>query len=262
VEVDLSKADKRARKKAVRDERIARAVAAQRRKRLAMLGGILVLLAALVGLALFTGEEEDDGGCWSDEARTGGKSYNEPPQMTIEDGTDYSAVVSTSEGDFTMDLLEDETPTTVNNFVCLARDGFYDGIIWHRVEKDRVIQTGDPQGTGAGGPGYEIPDELPEGGENPYTWGAVGMATAGPNIPNTGGSQFFVVVKDPDPKGGFDPADFPPTYTVFGRVDPEDEASTETLLAISNVDVQGGGGPTSTMPVRQVVIESIDIEES
>jgi cyclophilin family peptidyl-prolyl cis-trans isomerase len=262
MEGDLSKVEKRARKKAARDERVAQAIAAQKRRRMILLGAILGVVAVLVGLALFTGGDEEAAvadQCWSDSARTGNKSYNAPPEMLLEDGVDYTAVVATSEGDFTMDLLEEDTPETVNNFVCLARDGFYDDIIWHRVEKDQVIQTGDPEGTGQGGPGYEIPDELPQGGENPYTFGAVGMANAGPN---TGGSQWFVIVKDPDPQGGFEPAGYPPSYTVFAKVDPEDEASKETLLAISNAEIQGGGGPTGTQPVEQIVIESIEIEES
>jgi cyclophilin family peptidyl-prolyl cis-trans isomerase len=260
VEVDMSKADKRARKKAVRDARIAQAMAQQRRKRAALLGGILLVVAVVVGLALFTGGDDEGGatgGCWADAARgPGAKTYSEPPEMVIDEETDYSAVVTTSEGELTMDLLEEDAPETVNNFVCLARDGFYDGLIWHRVEKDRVIQTGDPQGTGEGGPGYQINDELPQGGENPYTFGVVGMANAGPN---SGGSQWFVVVKDPDPQGGFEPADFPPAYSIFGRIDPEDEASTETLLAIADVKV---GGATGSQPVEQVVVESIEIEES
>jgi cyclophilin family peptidyl-prolyl cis-trans isomerase len=256
----MTKADKRARKKAVRDARIAQAMAQQRRRRAALLGGVVLVIAVVVGLALFTGGGDEgaaSGECWSDAARGPGKTYSEPPEMVIDEQKDYSAVVTTSEGEFSMDLLEGETPETVNNFVCLARDGFYDGLIWHRVEKDRVIQTGDPQGTGEGGPGYEINDELPQGGENPYTFGAVGMANRGPN---TGGSQWFVVVKDPDPQGGFEPADFTPTYSIFARIDPEDQASTETLLAIADVKV--GGGPTGSQPVEQVLVESVEIEES
>jgi len=251
----LSKAAKRARKKSVRDQRIAMAQAAQRRRRMALLGGILLIVAVLVGLALFTGGDDGDEAavadeCWSDSARgPGEKTYSSPPEMTLEDGVDYSAVVSTSEGDITMDLLEEDSPETVNNFVCLARDGFYDGIIWHRVEKDLVIQTGDPQGTGQGGPGYSIQDELPQGGDV-YTFGAVGMANSGPN---TGGSQFFIVVSE-------EPAGFPPQYPVFGTVD---EQSADAVTAIANTKVTGGNDPaTAAQPVEEVTIESIEIEES
>jgi cyclophilin family peptidyl-prolyl cis-trans isomerase len=259
----LTRADKSPRKQAARQEQLAQAQAAQRRQRLITVG-VLVLIALVIGIMLLVDGDEESAvadECWSDAARgPGQRTYSEPPQMVIEDATDYSAVVSTSEGDFTMDLLEGDAPETVNNFVCLARDDFYDGLIWHRVEKNLVIQTGDPQGTGEGGPGYEISDELPEGGENLYTFGAVGMANAGPN---TGGSQWFVVVTDPDPKGGFDPAGFPPSYPIFGRVDPEDEASTETLVALAGVKVQGGTDPaTAARPVDQVLIEDIEIEES
>lgn len=259
----MSRADKSPRKQAAREQRLAEMQAAQRRQRMVALGTILAIVAVVVGFALFSGGDEEGGetaagGCWPDSARGPGKSYSQPPQMVLDDGVDYAATVETSEGSFEMDLLEEETPLTVNNFVCLARDNFYDGLIWHRVEMDLVIQGGDPQGTGQGGPGYAIEDELPQG-PDVYTFGAVGMANSGPN---SAGSQFFVVVTDPDPKGGSDPAGFPPSYAVFGRVDPEDARSKKTILAIANVEVGGGGGPEGTMPVQQVTIDSVEIEES
>jgi cyclophilin family peptidyl-prolyl cis-trans isomerase len=262
MEVPLSKATKRARKKAVRDQRIAQAQAAQRRRRFTLLGGILVVLIVL-GLALFTGGGDGEAvadECWTDAARgPGERTYSEPPEMTLKEDADYAAVISTSEGDIAMDLLEEDTPETVNNFVCLARDGFYDGLIWHRVEKDLVIQTGSPVGGMQGGPGYSIRDELPES-EDVYTFGTVAMANSGPN---SGGSQFFVVVKDSDPEGGFESAGYPPAYSVFGEVDTDDEQSTETLLAISNARVRGGVNPvTATKPLQDITIESIEIEES
>ena len=254
------KADKRARKKAVRDQRLA-AAAARRQRRMLLLGGVLVVVAVLVGLALFTGGDGSQTAasdqCWSDQARAGDKSYDRPPRTVLDEDTDYSAVVTTSKGDIAMDLLEDEAPATVNNFVCLARDDFYEGIVWHRVEKDLVIQAGDPQGTGQGGPGYQIQDELPQD-PNAYTFGAVGMANAGPN---TGGSQFFIVVHDPDPKGGFEPAGFPPSYSVFGQVSTDDEDSVATLTRIANAKVAGGNSPQASQPVDPIVIESVEIEE-
>jgi cyclophilin family peptidyl-prolyl cis-trans isomerase len=227
-----------------------------------LLGGILVIVASVVGLALFAGGGDDEselaaGECWSQNGRSGVKSYAAPPQMVIDENTDYSAVISTSKGNITVDLLEDEAPETVNNFVCLARDGFYDQLIWHRVEKDQVIQTGDPLGTGEGGPGYTIQDELPEG-QDPYKFGVVGMANSGPD---SGGSQFFIAAHDPDPKGGYESAGYPPSYPVFGRVSIDDSESVATIIAISSAKVQGGAGPSSTQPVKQIVLESVDINE-
>ena len=260
-----SKIEKRARKKQVRDERLAHAAAIQRRRRLALVFGVMVIGVALVALGLFTGgtKNPSTAACGADapDEEANPKTYDSPPEMSLEDDVDYGAVVTTSCGDFTMDLLEDDAPKTVNNFVFLARDGFYDGLKWHRVEKDLVIQGGDPEGTGQGGPGYSIPDELPDSPKD-YTFGAVGMANSGPD---TGGSQFFVVVRDPDPKGGFKPAGFPPAYSIFGQVDPEDDESVATLKAIADVPIQQlqdpGTGQPSTTPEKPVFIESIEITE-
>lgn len=223
---------------------------------------VVVALGAVVAFAFLGGGEGDDGkeggdnpsGCGLEpvggaDART----YEGPPQMALEDGVDYSATVRTSLGPISMDLLEDDAPETVNNFVCLARDNFYDGLTWHRIEEDLVIQGGDPQGTGAGGPGYSIPDELPQS-PDVYTFGAVGMANSGPD---TGGSQFFIVVRDPSPEGGYEPAGFPPNYSVFGQVDLEDDASVETLQTIATQKTK----PGTPEPVDPITIESVEIFE-
>lgn len=110
----------------------------------------------------------------------------------------------TERGDFTIDLLIDVAPVTVNNFVFLAREGFYDGTTFHRVISGFVAQGGDPTGSGRGGPGYRFPDEL---SETPFDAGIVGMANAGPN---TNGSQFYVMLADAPQLTG--------RYTAFGRV--------------------------------------------
>ena len=101
------------------------------------------------------------------------------PPMCLTPGADYTAVITTDAGEVTVDLLEDKAPETVNNFVFLARNHFYDGITFHRVIPGFMIQGGDPQGTGAGGPGYDFDDELPAAGE--YEIGSMAMANAGPN---------------------------------------------------------------------------------
>jgi peptidylprolyl isomerase len=150
-------------------------------------------------------------------------------------------------------LLEDSAPISVNNFVFLAREGFYDGLIWHRVEGDSVIQTGDPNGQNGvepDGPGYAIDDEPPTKASE-YVYGVVGMANSGPN---TGGSQFFIVVH----KGG--PAGFPPNYSIFGEVA---ESSYEALEAIRKLPTKGGNDPVEAVkPIVPVYIESIDIVET
>jgi len=110
--------------------------------------------------------------------------------MTIDPRKSYTATIETTVGTMTLELFASEAPKTVNNFVVLARDGFYDGVIFHRVIKGFMIQGGDPQGTGMGGPGYRFADEPVK---RPYTRGTLAMANAGPN---TNGSQFFIMHQD------------------------------------------------------------------
>jgi cyclophilin family peptidyl-prolyl cis-trans isomerase len=110
--------------------------------------------------------------------------------MQIDTDTIYQVTIETNRGEIVMELDPGLAPTTVNNFIALARDGFYDGLKFHRVVPEFVIQGGDPEGTGGGGPGYRFADE-PVKGE--YTDGAVAMANAGPD---TNGSQFFICIDD------------------------------------------------------------------
>jgi peptidylprolyl isomerase len=155
----------------------------------------------------------------------------------LEDGVDYAAQLTTADGTVTIDLLEAEAPAAVNNFVNLARSGFYDGSSFHRVIEDFVAQGGDPVGEppGTGGPGYAVADELPEAGA--YEVGSVAMANSGPD---TQGSQFFVVT-------GEQGVALPPDYTLFGTV-------TEGMEAVMAV---APGEP----PAEPTVIEAIDIVE-
>ena len=128
-----------------------------------------------------------------------------PPEMQIDLDTIYQVVISTSRGDIVMELDPKLAPSTVNNFVVQARDGFYTGLTFHRVVPEFVIQGGDPEGTGRGGPGYRFDDEPVRGD---YTVGAVAMANAGPN---TNGSQFFICIDDCRQK-------LQPAYNLFGYV--------------------------------------------
>lgn len=116
------------------------------------------------------------------------KQYSSPPAMQIDPANSYTATIKTNRGDIVIDLYADKAPRTVNNFVALARDSFYDGVMFHRVIKDFMIQTGDPTGTGRGGPGYRFADEFHPNliHDGP---GVLSMANAGPN---TNGSQFFI----------------------------------------------------------------------
>jgi cyclophilin family peptidyl-prolyl cis-trans isomerase len=125
--------------------------------------------------------------------------------MTIDLAAKYQVTLDTDRGEIQMDLDPELAPTTVNHFVSQARDGFYDGLTFHRVVPGFVIQGGDPEGTGRGGPGYRFDDEPVKGD---YTLGAVAMANAGPN---TNGSQFFICIDDCRDK-------LQPLYNLFGYV--------------------------------------------
>jgi len=166
-------------------------------------------------------------------------SFAAPPAMCIDPKRDYTATVTTDVGPFTIDLLEDQAPKTVNNFVFLARHKFYDGIVFHRVIPGFMNQTGDPQGTGMGGPGYEFEDELPKKGA--YEIGSVAMANAGPN---TNGSQFFTVT-------GQSGVDLPPQYSLFGKV-------TDGMDVLKKIEADG---TPSGEPTTQHRIESVTITE-
>src|SRR4029079_1460238 len=130
-------------------------------------------------------------------------SYSSPPEMVVDPAKRYSATIVTSAGTLTAELFAAEAPNTVNNFVFLAREGFYQDVIFHRVIEGFMIQGGDPTGRGTGGPGYRFADEPVQ---RPYTRGTLAMANAGPN---TNGSQFFVMHAD---------YRLPPNYTIFGKL--------------------------------------------
>lgn len=129
----------------------------------------------------------------------------QPPEMQIDLDTIYQVVLTTNRGEITMELDPKLAPNTVNNFVVNARNGFYTGLTFHRVVPEFVIQGGDPEGTGRGGPGYRFADEPVRGA---YTVGAVAMANAGPD---TNGSQFFICIDDCQRK-------LTPSYNLFGYV--------------------------------------------
>jgi len=166
------------------------------------------------------------------------KQYSSPPPLTVDAQKRYTATIDTSVGTMTAELWPAEAPMTVNNFVFLARDGFYDGVIFHRVIPGFMIQGGDPTGKGTGGPGYKFRDEPVR---KPYSRGTLAMANAGPN---TNGSQFFVMHAD---------YGLPPSYTIFGKL----TAGEEVLDQIASAPKGANDRPRD--PVR---IERVSIEET
>ncbi|MCP5094650.1 MAG: peptidylprolyl isomerase [Chloroflexi bacterium] len=165
--------------------------------------------------------------------------YSESPPMILEEGVDYQARIITNKGEILLDLYEEETPLTVNNFVYLANQGFYDGIIFHRVLEDFMAQTGDPTGTGMGGPGYQFGDEVDAG----FVFdkrGQLAMANSGPG---TNGSQFFITFIPTDWLTG--------NHTIFGELLDGDDV----LGSLSLRDPQAPSGEPDVME-RIAILEN------
>jgi peptidylprolyl isomerase/peptidyl-prolyl cis-trans isomerase B (cyclophilin B) len=167
------------------------------------------------------------------------KTYSKMPDMNIDINKKYTANFETNQGNLSIELFAKDAPKTVNSFVTLSRDGFYNGLTFHRVIKDFMIQGGDPKGDGTGGPGYQFADEI---NKNKLVRGVLAMANSGAN---TNGSQFFIVTKDKtewlDGK-----------HTAFGRV----LTGYEVVEKIENVKTGA-----NDKPENPVIINKIDIVE-
>ncbi|MGH9087881.1 MAG: peptidylprolyl isomerase [Acidimicrobiales bacterium] len=264
--------EKRARQKALRRQKKAAEARRTRRRKLLRNGGIVVVLGALViGLVVLTlrpgskasatagkktgttttsatgtsatgasaeqkaaNAKATAAGCpASTSSRVNTMSFSSPPPMTIDASKTYTAAVATTAGTFTVTLLAKTAPTTVNSFVYLAQKGFYHCVIFHRVITGFMDQTGDPTGTGTGGPGYHFTNEnVPSS----YATGDVAMANSG--AADTNGSQFFVVVPggatvlNQDLKGGSG-------YSLFGKV-------TSGMTVVEKINAEGASASKST----------------
>ena len=223
----------------------------------------VMLLVLVVGLLAGCGREDDAttpatvagggqgaGGCWTEDQVVARDEDGNPsqwsvaPAMTIDPAQDYTALIETSAGSIRIELLPEIAPITVNNFVCLARAGYFDGTPSHRIIEGFVVQAGDPTGTGSGGPGYRFPDE-PVQGE--YLPGAVAMANAGPN---TNGSQFFLILDDLTTR-------LPKNYNLFGRV----ISGQDVLAALGQTPVKASERGELSVPIEPVTLERVTITE-
>jgi cyclophilin family peptidyl-prolyl cis-trans isomerase len=169
------------------------------------------------------------------------RRFDAPPPMCIDPEKRYTATMATTKGTLTIALDPVAAPKTVNNFVVLARYHYYDGVGFHRIIPGFVIQGGDPEGTGRGGPGYRFEDELPKPGR--YEMGSLAMANSGPN---TNGSQFFIIS---GPAG----MSLPPQYSLFGKV-------VDGLDVVTALDAVGS--PGAGTPREKVGMETVTISES
>ena len=163
------------------------------------------------------------------------KQYSAAPALSIDLSTTYTATIETNLGTLTAEFFPADAPVTVNNFVFLAREGYYDGVIFHRVIKGFMIQGGDPTGTGRGGPGYKFADEPVR---RKYLRGTLAMANSGPN---TNGSQFFVMHSD---------YALPPSYTIFGKL----TAGEDVLDAVATTPTGAQDRPSTPVTIRTITI--------
>ncbi len=272
--------EKRARQRAAREARLA-AEAQNRKRRQRLRNGIIVVVVAGVIVAIafivsggsnkpVASQSKADSTTTTSVAKTGtaalqaqandvavkagcpastkttvnDQKYSAAPAMAIDTTKNYTATVKTTAGTFVIALDAKSAPQTVNNFVFLADKGYYHCVIFHRVIPGFMDQTGDPTGTGTGGPGYTIPDEYPAKASNPsdqYPLGSVAMANTGQ--PNSGGSQWFVVA-------GAEGESLPNSYTLFGTV-------TSGMNVVNTINQQGsqqGVPPDVTQRILSVTI--------
>lgn len=273
--------EKRARQRAAREARLAaEARSAKRRKQIRNAIIVVVVAGVIIGIVFLVSnnkpgksttsttasstnktdaqlQSEADAaavkaGCPSSTKTTvNTQKYASAPPMTLDTSKTYTATVKTTTGTFDIALDAKTAPQTVNNFVFLANKGFYHCVIFHRVIPQFMNQTGDPTGTGSGGPGYTIPDEYPPKASNPaaqYPVGSVAMANTGQ--PNSGGSQWFVVA---GPQG----ESLPNTYTLFGTV-------SSGMNVVNTINKQGNSSSSSNgvPPAVTQRILSLTIHES
>jgi len=188
--------------------------------------------------------------CWTQDQRIGGdnsmpQQYTEQPAMRIDPAKAYTGSLQTNKGTIQVEFFPNDAPVTVNNFVCLAEDGYFNNTPFHRIVKGFVIQGGDPTGTGSGGPGYKFADEPIT---KDYERGTLAMANAGPN---TNGSQFFIVLDDLRGK-------LPKNYTIFGRV----TGGMDVVDAIASTPTRTGRSGENSSPTEPVTLEKVTITES
>jgi cyclophilin family peptidyl-prolyl cis-trans isomerase len=221
-------------------------------KKLYLFISLAIGFTAIIAFALFINSQgpKDTG-----KDRVSDSNYSITPMPTIsvtptstasasalKANTSYQAILTTSVGKITIDLFADKTPITANNFIKLSKQNFYDNTIFHRVIDGFMIQGGDPEGNGSGGPGYKFPDE-PFTGE--YNRGTVAMANSGPN---TNGSQFFIMHQSNQ---------LPKNYVIFGKV----ASGMETVDKIATASVSASVTGEMSVPVKPVKVISVEIVE-
>jgi cyclophilin family peptidyl-prolyl cis-trans isomerase len=211
------------------------------------LGVLTLTIATAAGMAWTSAAAQTPAaasGCWNEEPTwtNGYMQWSTPPNMVIDPAKTYTATITTSRGIVEVELYAAAAPLAVNNFVCLAESGYYDFVLFHRVINGFMIQTGDPTGTGSGGPGYQFADELNNG--YGYEIGTLAMANSGPN---TNGSQFFIVQ-------GEQGMGLENKYTIFGKV----TTGMDIVNGLAQIPVYSDPNNPQASPPR-VTIGIVDI---
>jgi peptidyl-prolyl cis-trans isomerase B (cyclophilin B) len=240
----VPKATKRERQRQNRDaRRQAMLEAEKRRRRMRTIRNLSFLLIPLVILFVVLQLVNSDGSSNSSASSTIKRSYAKAPAQTIDPSATYTATMDTSEGTIVVGLDAAQYPASVNNFVFLAKNKFYDGLLFNRVAKDFVIQAGSPDNTTAGGPGYSVVGEVPKS-TPAYPVGSVAFAKAGNEPAGTAGSQFFIVTGSSNP-------DLPADYAGIGTVTQGLDVAQKIGLLYPT---SGDGAPTKKVTIKKITI--------
>ena len=243
----MAKQAKRERQRLNRETRRQAELAASRRRKQWRTGRTIAIFAVPLVIVFVVLQLRSSGS--SEPSR----KFSKPPAQTLKPDTTYTATIDTSEGKMVVNLDAAAAPTSVNNFVFLARKHFYDGLTFHRVAKDFVIQGGDPKGDGSGGPGYKIQAQTPPNG---YQVGSVAWAKGQQEPAGTAGSQFFIVFSPAPAAGqGLDALNQQPyQYGVIGDTTPETLPVAQKIGALAPKTQSGDGKPTKKVTINKVTI--------
>ena len=240
----MAKQAKRERQRLNRETRRQAELAATKRRKQMRAGRNIAILAVPLVIVFVFFQLRSSGGSEPD------RTFSKPPAQALKPGTVYGAALDTSEGKMTL-ALDSSAPNSVNNFVFLARKHFYDGLTFHRVAKEFVIQGGDPKGDGSGGPGYQTQVETPANG---YQVGSVAWAKGEADPPGTAGSQFFVITTQAQ---GLDALNQQPyQYGIIGAL--ADEQSLVVAQKIGALAPPSGDGK----PTKKVTINKVTVTET
>ena len=243
----MAKQAKRERQRLNREARREAELAAARRRKQWRTGRTIAIFAVPLVILFVVLQLRSSGGSEPN------RKFSKPPAQALKPDTTYTATIDTSDGKMVVNLDAAGAPTSVNNFVFLARKHFYDGLDFHRVAKDFVIQGGDPKGDGSGGPGYKIQAETPANG---YEVGSVAWAKGGQEPAGTAESQFFIVFSPAPVAGqGVDALNQQPyQYGIIGDTTPETLPVAQKIGGLAPKTQSGDGKPTKKVTINKVTI--------